>query len=175
MSIRLYLDIDGCLNATPYVSKPRGLKPPHGPWDDYTAAWYHARDGRDLPIIWSPALMLRLAHLSDLPDVDVLFATSWESESRDFAALVDLPAWNWLALPLRPDGTHGPVDEWKGNAIDTDLSKHPADTFIWVDDDFWKSGSVTLAGTPGTRLRPTAEVGITPKNLARIEELIGVG
>jgi hypothetical protein len=154
--IRLYLDVDGVLNAG------------HPRWGDaVTVTVVATRDGQRIGqrVTYSPSLILELTLLAEEFDIEIVWLTTWlvDHSVRDLTiAMNGLTGGRSLIAPRR-DGRHGELPaDWKRAAILEDLAREPG-PFIWADDDEVPvHGSFVAAAfqVPSLLLAPVFEFGL---------------
>ena len=171
MRARLYLDVDGVLNARnakfiwgEATSTSMTIHHPGGYTDDFT-------------IHWAPDLILALEVLRTKFDVELVWLTTWNENNFVLTHLV--PTIQGLAggrvLPYDPP--FNPVIEasgwWKGRGLIKDQAASPT-PFIWIDDqEVSLHGQKVLTKTTGTPslLIPTSPIaGLTPEHLEQMSE-----
>lgn len=161
---RLYLDVDGVLNAD--LSK----SPQH--WG-YGLEGTATADGYDYKIRWAPELIERLYALED---VEIVWTTTWREDATK--SLADLLGFGHSFRVLHPDRDPGadyqwPSIKWKIAAIEAEQREDPS-PFIHVDDEIigvpaWE-GWVLIHG--GLAISPHPLYGITRKHMDSIEEYV---
>ncbi|MEC5149922.1 HAD domain-containing protein [Cryobacterium sp. GrIS_2_6] len=131
MRARLYLDVDGVVNAT----NARLI------WGDEESAsvTLHSVVGPDkvFTVVWAPALIAALDDLRADFDLDLVWLSTWNEGHSVLTGLV--PAFGGLErgriLPYHPEEkVHGEASGWwKARSILDDQAAAPA-PFIWIDD-----------------------------------------
>lgn len=165
----LYIDVDGVVNANE----------PHQGWGK-TKQGSASAEGFKYRIRWSPAMIERLSALK----VRLIWATTW----RRYAAqnIAPLVGWeeaahaSWLAPPKDHDyDEYAPSLSWKVDALVADQIANGPTPVIWIDDELADKDSMDqfdvlkkIAGLDIILVAPTARVGISPKDMVRIEEFI---
>ena len=163
------LDVDGVLNAVNHLSTLRELEEGTH-WPDFKLG---AARGYD--IIWSPSLVERISALHTDGHVEVRWLTTWEEHAQtEIAPMLGLPHFElagkreyegagWWKLPIaqRAVGLERP--------------------FVWTDDDLTESAGAfewmrhrhETSGGKACAVTPKWDLGISPKQLALIEQFIG--
>lgn len=165
-TIRIYLDVDGVLNADLSGSKDHWQK---------GAVGMASAEGYKYKITWAPELIRRLRALEG---VEIVWCTTWRDDAtRELAELLDF-GHDFRVIhptedPTAPTPRIGSIN-WKVPAIKRDLEENPVDGFIHIDDEIigvWEWGNlVPLLG--GLALSPHPLYGITPKMMAAIETYV---
>jgi hypothetical protein len=121
MRVRLFLDVDGVLNAVN----------PTGQWPDLK----RARVNR-FPICWSPTVVEFFNELSTR--VEILWLTTWEERAQELLApVLGLRAFQLAAEDTDPLSIHW----WKHTVVQQWWENDPR-PFIWVDDELADADSV---------------------------------
>jgi hypothetical protein len=146
---RLYLDVDGVINASR----------PDPAWrKTATASVPFERDSPQNPttfeITWAPALVTALNGLRDEFDVELVWLSTWNERANVTANLVPVPGGlrDGRMIPYSPQSR--PAMEangwWKARAIIADQIRSPT-PFIWMDDvEVELHGWKILSATRGT-------------------------
>lgn len=177
MTTRIYIDVDGVLNAFhPRKSSPEEIAEASG-WKD----WRSARIA-GFVITWSVELIKELNDLASREDVEFVWLTTWRDQARyELSPILELDGQGWRFLTDGGEATGrlwgnpgGPW--WKLNVIRDDVRRDPVDNIIWIDDDLplygdalqWASerGVVTVA--------PSEKYGLTRTELDDILDIINV-
>lgn len=164
---RIYLDVDGVLNADLSGSKDH--------WQE-SATGAAIADGRSYQITWAPELIRRL---SALDDVEIVWCTTWRTDATK--SLADLLGFGHNFRVLHPDSDpeaelpYMPSIQWKIPAILADLEENPVGGIIHIDDEVvfarqWVTMVSTILG--GLAISPHPLYGITRKNMDAIETYI---
>jgi HAD domain in Swiss Army Knife RNA repair proteins len=163
---RLLLDVDGVLNAWPFVAQDR-----ENPWNDYQNARVMG-----FPIWWSPTMVKRLLAVSTR--VEVLWLTTWERDAQiKLAPALGLPRWELAGdRDLWPEGPDG----WWKLDVARDLYERDPTPFIWIDDDYafddlavrWIK---SLPPGVAMAISPDSNYGITDAHLDLIEAFVDDG
>jgi hypothetical protein len=115
---RLYLDVDGVLNAS-FPDQNWGVRN-FGQASAGDAVW---------GIVWAPELITALAEL----DVELVWTTTWRDDDK--SGLADLLGWGHHGRVLHPSAENiWPSIDWKFEAVINDQLASPG-RFIWVDDE----------------------------------------
>ena len=159
---RLYLDIDGCVNADALT------------WGDREAATIRVRYGGGFgmleQITYSRAQLAAIETLRGEFDVEVIILSTWLEDGHIHQLQKKLGALHgarWLPIPPREGPTQELPDGWKLAALLADHAEHPG-PFIWVDDDEVPvhGGAVAAAvSEPVLLLAPNSSLGLTPAHL----------
>lgn len=149
--VRLYLDVDGVINAA--------MPPWKGPSEGRAVAEGHA-----YKIRWAPAMVAELAALG----VDLVWATTWRKDAA--FSIAPLIGWGEDARHLSPpfDLTWPSID-WKAAAVAEDQKGDPS-PFIWADDEIHR-GHVD-AHPDALVLSIDPRLGITPTTIQRMRDYI---
>lgn len=127
---RMYLDVDGCINAFGYADAPES------PWGAGSSGV--ASTGGDVgwslgtayKIHWYQAMIEELRNL----DIELVWLTTWRNAAP--ISIGTLINWGQQARVLHPiDGvSRFPSIYWKYEALLQDQKEDPSD-FIWIDDE----------------------------------------
>ena len=181
----LILDVDGVVS------------PIHGPtaWGDDQIAGYLSE-----PVLVSPTLTRRLDSLAGRPDVTAAWLTGWPASAR--RRLLGFPGRDWPDIGLTPTGrlTNDTGAWWKPAVLRDwlDSSGPQVRRLVWCDDyivpnlahlspltaggngqdepPFVASPTLetTLGATAALLIAPATNLGLTPTDLDRIENFIGL-
>lgn len=167
---RIYLDIDGVLNAFGADHLP-------GAWPSYrreeiTAEW----DDGDMPtrvIVHVAPEVLAAVHDWHDRGVEIVHMTTWAHNARRFDERFGLPVFE----SLTPHGNGSFLDFEKLPAVHEHLREHPADRAVWVDDYLVPQMSPRalrwVDRTPGIwTVAPEGALGLRQHDLDRIERLL---
>lgn len=177
--MKLYLDIDGVLNAAhnrlSWGDDGRRIGNAVGGLSD---------DGKPLPperhrkfrMMWSDTLIQELNKL----DVEIAFATTWRTDGRDSVAPLmglNIPDNPFVLLPL--NGTLSfPSINWKYDAMRERYAVDNTERFIWIDDELsdlnWDS-RVSAHFPHALLISPDPNVGISKNHIQRIKEYLQEG
>lgn len=152
---RLYLDIDGVINA----NMPLG-------WGKTEEGFAFAQ-GQKYRIRWAPAL---IAALSELP-VELVWTTTWRDDARlSFAELI---GWGEHGRVLHPDlnpkaETTWPTIEWKMASVEMDQFASRS-SYVHIDDEFVGQD---LRIEDALVLGPNFQLGIQPKHIDQIHAFL---
>lgn len=147
-----YLDVDGTLS-------PYGLTEP---WPGPTL--YRAPADSDFAVPYRPDVIKAIQRLHDQGLVEVRWLTTWDAEALADWANVGLGPFRAITRYKAPHNMW-----WKAHAVRDWLHKHPNGHAIWTDDDI---STGQLRGLDRTRLlaiTPDHTVGLTDRDIARIE------
>lgn len=149
---RIYLDVDGVLNA---VSRHR----PQWGWGDPARV-----EVNGWPITYSPELVAVINNLSNAPGLDIFWLTTWchDAPSKLVPALGLLGS-EWPVVGYEHWKKSDPNIWWKLPAIQEHLDGFEG-RVLWIDDDLhyvpealaWVNGQPSIA-----TLCPRTELGIT--------------
>lgn len=183
------LDVDGVLNAVTN-------NPDRTVWDDWQRGEAHAQGAR-WPICFSPTVSRTIRRLSEGRFVDIRWLTTWKDNANgDLRELVGLPAFPVAGAHISaeaspsataasagdgppahgavPPGRHGAKSWWKFDAVRELVQAAPNRPLIWTDDDLRLERDAVTWVRDHTRsnlvLAPPPAVGLTPRQLRRIEE-----
>lgn len=168
MNTRLYLDVDGVINAEYASGTERWPEQKHGIAYKYM-------------IEWAPHMIEALAALP----LDLVWTTTWRD--RAVTNIAPLIGYGHNGRVLHPVGgisvrTTYPSIHWKSNAVYEDLETNPVDRYIWIDDELYL-GRPSHAGyvgdwqisKDGLHIRPGGFYGIQPKHIELMEEYCETG
>lgn len=127
------------------------------------------------PVLVSPALCGRLDAIADRPGVQCMWLTSWSREMR--AAMQPFPGQTWPTIADERSVSSG-QRWWKLVALEAWLEEHPEVASVcWLDDHLRnpsRAASIrrrlSLSSVGVLLVSPRTQVGLTPADLARIEE-----
>lgn len=177
MTTRIYVDVDGVLNALhPHGMSPEEIAEASG-WKDW-----HSRRIAGYVITWSRELIDELNKIAERKDVEFVWLTTWRGMANtEISPNLLLKGEDWRFLTDGGEATgmlwgqpEGPW--WKLNEIREDVRRDPVDNIIWIDDGLplhpdalsWASerGVVTVA--------PSVKFGLTRSDLDGILEIVNV-
>lgn len=187
---RLYLDVDGVLNAShaarrwrtedeaPDSGYGRGFATSYENngqgelavgWSDYRVA-----KEQTYRITWSTKLIEALKSL----DVEIVWCTTWcDDANRSVGPLVGLGGDHRVLYP-RGGVVTFPSIYWKSEAVCADQEESPS-PFIWIDDEVWDLGSETLLSVlPGQPIEryllvgPEPNFGVSPQQIEEIRNFL---
>lgn len=142
MKTRLYLDVDGVLNA----------------WSS-ELAWPDASEGRAdrFTIKWSPSMVTALNKL----DVELVWLTTWRGEAQSIIEpLLGIDFGSRVLHPLSGETTF-PSIWWKFEAVKIEQEENPG-KFIWFDDELEVQHIRWAERTNGLAVPIDHGLGITP-------------
>lgn len=148
--VRLYLDVDGVLNA--WYADHRWGDIAEGVADRFT-------------IKWSPTMVAALAAL----DVELVWLTTWRNEAQNIIEpLLGLtPHWfhepSRVLHPLSGETTF-PSMNWKFAALMVEQEENPC-KFVWMDDELEHNQIVWARATNGLAIPVDHNMGITPDQI----------
>lgn len=155
MTVRLFPDVDGCLNAL-Y---------PEDAWDDYRVVPFPGAIGNE--IIFSPTMISRINALN----MEVHWCTAW----LDHAAIYLGPMMNFgFERPhLRAaNGIHDfPTIIWKRECVEKFVTENPG-PFVWWDDEMRHEDIRWAESVGGLAIRCNERHGVMPYQVEQIEEYV---
>lgn len=174
MTTRIYLDVDGVLNAVQREF-------PSDSWQNWDRVGVNGYS-----IAYSPDMVAALNEIAEMDDVEFVWLTTWQANAKTMIApAIGLKGEDW-DVALNPDmDAHGFAVHryfggwWKMTTLDEHLHYNPVDKVVWIDDDISNSMDAddwfhdfdeeTLAISPYT------ETGLTPSNICDIIDFINAG
>lgn len=164
MSMTIYLDVDGVLNAvTRHIPTVTG-------WGEY-----RRKKVNSYQIMYAPALVEAINKLSDRDDVTFKWLTTWEEDAaRDLSPALGINGQNWQVLTGDQHSFRG-SDWWKLEAIQRDVAATKPEQFVWIDDDFKDERHAIewmLDQTNGYPISPSMRDGLTRAHMEEIEALV---
>lgn len=178
MTVRLYQDIDGCLNVyasgQPWAeSKDEdGLR---GELSGTAFSFFDHSGDRTTGLVtkfamkWNSRLIDALNEL----DVELVWTTTWRADAPGVGKLVGLSHRNRVLHPKNGKTTF-PSIHWKYEALVAEQQESPS-PFIWVDDeiiDLPRAAIETIHQLGGLYICPDPMFGMTPLHLERMREYI---
>lgn len=182
--MRAYFDIDGVFNAhyPPFPKDKHELDILETGWTEKEWLWnalpvdlfeqVPEHYGQFFHLCTSPELLEALLKLSQNPDVEIVWSTTWRKRAATFVEALgfEKPQWRYL------DATWDRIIDkdkvwWKQELVAKDLIDNPVDKFIWVDDEFMiRPEAVAWAESlPGGKvLAPTAHLGVTKEQWSNL-------
>jgi hypothetical protein len=156
--VRLYLDVDGVINAwyagSVWVDSPlqEGIA---------------AAGGYNYRIKWSADMVSALSQL----DVDLCWATTWVGAAP--TTLAPLIGYGMDSRYLRPlsGKVSFPSIYWKEAAIREEQLRDPS-PFIWIDDEIGWDQQIIASSLGGLAISPDHQFGITPADIGLMQEYI---
>lgn len=186
MTVRLYLDVDGVLNAlAPHkkwgedIFKNGRAEARHDFFGNAVAleedSWGGLRDHPSFPMRWSEGLIDALNEL----DVELVWLTTWRQDAPgSVAPLMGIKHEGRVLHPLSGETTF-PSIGWKFDALMKDLEENTVDAFIWADDEIYDLPGVAhyaLAALnediPHVLVAPDSTFGITPEDVSKMQYLV---
>lgn len=159
LSIIVYLDIDGVVNA---LSNDSHLVMRTG-YQEYKEVTVRGIEGREFPIRYAPRFVEAVNSLSLLPGVKFKWATTWvDYAAKNLSPAIGLIGHDWEIL--RPNhGEMSNAEFWKLRAVQEDFRHEKPDFAFWIDDDLsfvddalrWVDQTSNLFG-----ISPTSEEGL---------------
>jgi len=185
---RIYLDVDGVLNAIPAASDivtrtgwPRFERVQvNGYWITFAPELLRALEAIHDWTHWS------LDGDEEEDSVEIVWLTTWrEKATADLAPAIDFNAKHWRVVS-DGDSAHGYVKLgfsdysywWKVDALATDLIENPVDYVVWLDDDqVAYNDSVTsiikkFNDTQFLTIAPHTTVGLTRDHIDLIRQFV---
>lgn len=165
MTTRIYLDIDGVINA-PYARKV---------WpEDRIRKGSALGEGHAYKIVWSPAMVKELNET----DTEIVIASTWREDA--ILSIMPLVGLRRPVRVLHPNGdrlaeTTYPTMEWKIPAVRQDIIDNPPlDGFIHIDDelDNHPTWMEEIRKIGGLVIAPAHSTGITSRLLDIMREYI---
>lgn len=174
MTTRIYLDVDGVLNAV-----QRGF--PSNSWENWDRVGVNGYS-----IAYSPDMVAALNDIAGMEGVEIVWLTTWQANAKTMIApAIGLKGEDW-DVALNPDmDAHGFAvhryfgDWWKMTTLEEHLHYNRVDKVIWIDDDIANSFDAddwfhafdeeTLAICPNT------DTGLTPDDICAIIDFINEG
>lgn len=179
-TVRLYEDIDGCLNAeynarawrqdgdVDQAGYQRAFVSPK--YDDFGKAIQHEGYRVKYRMEWNDRLV---AALNELP-VEFVWTTTWRGDALQVGkAMKLLHDPQRILHPLNGQTTF-PSIEWKFEAIVTEQESDPS-PFIAVDDEWWQCPRAVierLEELGGLVISPDPNIGLTPKHISMMKAYI---
>ena len=179
MTVRLYQDVDGCLNA--FLGNRRwneeGEIGDCGLMSGFAEA-FHLEDGTRDPsgraarfqMKWNSRLIDALNSL----DVEFVWTTTWREDARGVGTLMGLSHENVRVLHPLDGKTEFPSINWKYEAVVAEQQADPS-PFIWVDDELFDlphTAKTVIHQLGGLIIAPSATYGMTPADLEKMREYI---
>ena len=167
---RLYLDVDGVLNAV----KPR--------FDDVQTVVVTEDHGAgyqtQYQIAWSPTVVRGLEALREDFDLELTWLTTWLGSKTMIddlvAAVGGLAGGRSLVMPPRRLSGHITAD-WKRDLLTADLHSHPT-PYVWADDvEVLIHSAFVKDAFPSVEslyIAPLSEHGLTREHLAEIRTFL---
>jgi hypothetical protein len=158
MKPRVYLDVDGVLNAVCHT-------PDLDVWPDYTSI--RSVGGR---MCYSPSVTRIIADWHESEIAEVLWLTTWEDMAQDMAPEVGLPHFGVA-------GTRRDFDDfmgwWKLGVVQRDVATDPGRPFVWIDDDLYYDEDAVRwlndLATPFLAITPRVSYGLRRDELEGID------
>lgn len=153
---RLYLDVDGVVNAVP--RSPEDLV---GSWDEW-----HLAKCMGFWITYSPDMGRRLFELATAAGMEIVWLTTWGRRANQWIA--PLFGWPRFTVLAEPGDELSRIGWWKFDCI---YRLHNYEPFVWIDDDLASERDAYLwcVENGGLPISPASETGITPGHLDEIE------
>lgn len=131
MTTRIYLDVDGVLNAVTRQT-PEGTG-----WEMWEKVGVNG-----YTITYSPELIAGLNEIAEMDDVEIVWLTTWQANAKTMISpAIGLNGEDW-GVALNPDmdahgfAIHHPFGGWwKMNTLKNHVYTNPVDKIIWIDDD----------------------------------------
>lgn len=166
----IFLDVDGVINAL-----STGAPRQNTGWETWKRIKVNG-----FWIRYSPDLLRELESLAALPDVEVVWLTSWCNAAPtklSRAIGFDASTWRVIGKDLYDIDPYGRgFDWWKFVALTKELVSDPDARFVWLDDDLryerdattWASG----CGKLGLWISPNPLHGLTVKHVEAVREFV---
>lgn len=177
MTVRLYQDVDGCLNAmlSGHVWGEVGETGDCGALKGVAEAYY-GEDGQLDPngrparfnMWWNSRLIDALNEM----DVEFVWTTTWREDARNVAKLMKLTHQNSRVLHPLDGKTRFPSIGWKFDALVAEQMRDPS-PFIWVDDEIQalpRAAREMIHQLGGLMICPDSGYGMTPKHVKMMSE-----
>lgn len=179
MTVRLYQDIDGCLNA--FLGNRRWNEPDEvgdcGLMSGTAYAFYLHDGTRDLDgkaakfsMRWNSRLIDALNTL----DVEFVWTTTWRQDAVGVGTLMGLAHENVRVLHPLDGKTEFPSIRWKYEAVVAEQQANPS-PFIWVDDELFdlpRTARETIHQLGGLIISPSSTYGMTPDDVEKMRKYI---
>lgn len=198
MTTRVYIDVDGVINAfdyrlnadyPTYESGWSDWKSTMVGWDEavyYWAAGIKKESSRtkrrEYLIRYAQEVVDSLNEISDLDDVEFVWLTTWTNHAAGpLSADLGINGSNWRVLSTPEDEWYDPnLAWWKSIALREDLrSSGTPDKIIWLDDDIKYYGldikpllSVISKSSEVLVISPESSVGLTDRDISGIIDFI---
>lgn len=154
--VRLYLDVDGVINA----------QMPFG-WGRLQNGHGKDSEGYEFRIRWAPRMIEELTKL----DVDLVWTTTWRSAAETaIAPLTGLTLPSRVLHPLSGVTTF-PSIHWKLEALIADQRESPS-PFIWVDDEIGMRDMFVAEALNGLAISANPVIGISVANVEAMQRYI---
>lgn len=187
----LYLDVDGVLNAIPYLSdddvigndpiitaqvQERAAEVGKTAYDDYRADWVNG-----YKITWSPTVIAAVKRWATIADMRWL--TTWRDDAPGLLGpLFELPEFPAAYPPNVSTGVLGLDREnrfrwWKLDVVKLQWNVNPG-PFVWIDDDLsFEAGAEAWAQSIDTDSRlainPEPYVGLSKEDVREVDAFLG--
>ena len=156
MKTRLYLDVDGVVNA----------QLSHFHWGNFSET--AAPEGVSDVVTWAPRMLAALSVL----DLDLVWATTWVDDAPSgLADLIHFGKDRPFLVPPNGDELTFPSIYWKLEALKSDQAANPS-PFVWLDDEISRKEITAARELGGLALSVDQYFGITPVHLDMISEYI---
>jgi len=179
--VRLYEDIDGCLNAEYNARAWRTAEDVGSVGAGYQRAWVHpeyddfgVRKGTGMikyRMEWNDRL---IGALNELP-VELVWATTWRADALKVGTAMKLIHTPQRILHPVNGRTTFPSIDWKYESIRLEQDTSPS-PFIWVDDEIDSIPYIARErmekGYGGLLISPEPNLGLTPIHIDQMREYI---
>lgn len=179
------MDVDGVLNAMPWLAYKRELERPAPAWADMRSVGVrsHGNQRRPYRITYSPTLIRTIREMHELELVEVRWLTTWGTGANRFLA-------DAIGLPqLKMAGKHPTKKEmsrllkqegkwWKRDIAVNAINELASDTpVIWTDDHLALTPVLrqVLANAGILTIAPDDMLGITPADMQQILSYLETG
>ncbi|QIG57917.1 metallophosphoesterase [Microbacterium phage PauloDiaboli] len=187
--VRIYEDIDGCLNADWNAVKWRqeGDEEHAGRLSEYVmpefddfgqkkeenvpAGWGNYRTFKGFKMIWNSRL---IDALNSLENVEWVWTTTWREDALKVGTAMKLLHEPQRVLHPLDGKTEFPSIHWKYEAIVAEQEKDPS-PFIAVDDEWsqvHREVSANLRNLGGLVISPSFNFGLEPSHIEQMREYI---
>lgn len=152
MTIKLYLDVDGVINAW-YANKE---------WPTMSEGTAHG-----YTIKWSPEMLEELKSLG----MELVWTTTWRQHAaNELAELIGYGAGIRYIDGQNKLSEYGSIG-WKYRGVVNDQKWEPT-PFVWIDDEHHRSTTDWAKSMGGLAIQTHPDLGITPEEIARIKKYV---
>ena len=156
---RLYLDVDGVINAF-YTGETQSKPWPEESYRKEPAMGHHIR--------WSADMIDALNQVILAHGVELVWTTTWKRHALNrIAPMVGLPATRFIDADEKYSDSS--TIQWKGRAVTHEQSIEMV-PFVWVDDDHDAPSVRSATILKGLAIRPDPWFGITPDHIKQMHE-----
>jgi hypothetical protein len=172
--VRVYQDIDGCLNAE------NNAVAWGGGYASGSVSVFHDNRGvrssnrrTQYLMQWNSFLVDRMNALFELP-VELVWLTTWRSDAPEVGRMMGFaPNAERVLHPLSGITTF-PSLEWKLQAILAEQRDNPS-PFVWIEDEIpmlSESEKTAVESLGGFLIAPGSEDGVSPEQMTLIEDYV---